>query len=145
MIEWLKKIRAPKFYRYWFYRQYLLSKSLGDDDAEFSSTIGSSISIALHFFFLVFLIGNGVFGLDISNSMFSTVNYGAIILYYIIFLSISYLLFFYNKKYTIVIKEFEGETKNTRKKGLFYLLIYFLITFFGLLAICVNFFITPRG
>lgn len=36
-MEWLKRVRAPKFYRYWFYQQYMFTKALGEDDPKDAS------------------------------------------------------------------------------------------------------------
>lgn len=144
MIMWLKTVRAPKFYRYWYFRQYVFSKSLWDDDAEFSSIIGSSIVILSHIVFIVFFIGNGILNLNISRFLFDKNNLYEVIFLTLIIMLICYILFYYNGKWKQIILEFENENEKSRKRGLYYLLLYLFISFFCLFPICITFFFTDK-
>lgn len=144
MMKWIKTIRAPKFYRYWYYRQYKLSESLGDGDAEYSSVIGSAMVILFHFTFFLFFVGNGVFDLDVSNFLFDKKRILLAILLSIMLLLLCHIFFFYNGKWKITVQEFENESEKSRRKGLYYLLIYLFISLFCLFPICIIFFFTEK-
>ncbi len=123
MMEWLKKVRAPKFYRYWYYRQYMLSKSLGDDDAEHSSTIGSAMLICLQY------LGIGSYLLVLTgykNALLHFIRPLTIkgIIYFIIVLLLCYWLFFFNEKWQHTLSEFQREKKVHKKWGNYYTVIY---------------------
>lgn len=71
MMKWLKTVRAPKFYRYWYYRQYKFSQSLGDDDAEHSSVIGSAMVFCFHFLAVITIINHFLaLGFDVNKYIF---------------------------------------------------------------------------
>ncbi len=130
MMEWLKKVRAPKFYRYWFYRQYMLSKSLGDDDSNYSSAIGSSFIFLAHFLILMHITLNGI---NKGFSRFSFLNLRSyhIVLLLGFFLLISYLVFIYQGKWEAILKEFEGESRNEKKWGHVFVVMYILASVLG--------------
>ncbi len=57
-VEWLKRLHAPKFYRYFFYRQYVLSKKWGNIQPAFSSLMVIALTGVFNFFPFLWICGN---------------------------------------------------------------------------------------
>ena len=130
MKKWLKKLQAPKFYRYWYYRQYVFSVTLGDDVAEYSSAIGSALVTCCHFSALIYLLTSFLFP-EINDFLFSGRSAFEILIYFAIFLIINYFWFLYYNKWKSIICEFKTESKREKRNGNLYLLIYLFFSLLG--------------
>ncbi len=126
-MEWLKRLRAPKFYRYFFYRQYVLSKKWGNIQPAFSSMLVIALTGFFHFFFLLFGLA-AIFDIDLFGSYFINIHPLFIVLFLLLFFGVNYFLFYYQGKWQEMIKEFVRESKKQRYLGNYYLFGYLFIS-----------------
>ena len=137
-MEWLKRLCAPKFYRYFFYRQYVLSKKWGNIQPAFSSTLIIALTGLFHFFFLLFGLA-ALYDIDLFGSYFVNTHPLLIVLFLILFLGVNYFLFYYKGKWQDIIKEFKGESEKQRNLGKYYLFIYLFISLIVLFRVMLSF------
>lgn len=127
----LEKLKAPKFYRYFFYRQYVFSKNLWDSEPAFSSMLIMSLTILFHTTFFLIIFAN-VLNIEIIDFLFLNKSPIVVIGLYGVFLIMGYFMFYYKSKWAHIIKEFEIESERSRILGKYLLLIYLFVTFLGL-------------
>lgn len=137
-MEWLKKLRGPKFYRYFFYRQYVLSKKWGNIQPAFSSMLVIALTGFFHFFFILFALA-ALFHIDIFGSYFVNAHPLLIVLFLLLFLSVYYFLFYYKGKWQDILKEFKGESEKQRNLGKYYLYLYLFISLILLFRATLSF------
>lgn len=130
-MKWLKEVRAPKFYRYFFYKQYVLSKGWGNIQPAFSTMLMTAVTLMFHATFLSIIIGE-VFEIRILDFLFLDRGPFEIIGYFIFFLLVAYVFFYYKEKWSKIIKEFESENEKQRILGKYYLYIYLFVSIFCL-------------
>ena len=126
-MNWLKRLRAPKFYRYFYYRQYILSKKLWDSQPAFSAMLGIAVTILFHMFFIILGIA-AIIDVDFFGLFILDLNPLVLILFMVSFLSINYMIFYHNGKWRALVEEFENETEKQRSLGKFYLFLYLFIS-----------------
>lgn len=137
-MEWLKRLRGPKFYRYFFYRQYVLSKKWGNIQPAFSSMLIIALTVFFHFFFLLFGLA-ALYDIDLFGSYFVNTHPLLIVLFLLLFLGVNYFLFYYQGKWQNIIKEFEGESEKQRNLGKYYLFTYLFISLIVLFRAALSF------
>ena len=133
-MEWLKRLQAPKFYRYFYYRQYVISKKLWDTQPAFSAMLGMAVTLLFQLFFIVLGIA-ALFNFDFFGFFILNVNPLALIFFTLCFIGINYLIFYYNGKWKVSIKEFENETEKQRLLGQYYLFFYLFISLVVMLRV----------
>ncbi|WP_298503593.1 hypothetical protein [uncultured Maribacter sp.] len=126
MKKWLEDVRAPKIYRYLFYTMVRWAKSWNNDSPNFSSMLLMTITFGFQLYFLIdlldFLTAINIWNLYIKGYY----PYSIYIIYFITGL-ISYILFYYNNKFSDTEKEFANENEKQQRLGSIYLFIYFSI------------------
>ncbi|WP_062059606.1 hypothetical protein [Aquimarina longa] len=126
MNNWLDRVRAPKYLRYFFYIAYSWYRPYKSDrsDAHF----GAMLIVALPNTLLLFVINN--ISLLIDSKKFLVFSNTIVIFFSLIVFLIYYVLFIYDNKWKVIIKEFEYLKRKDRKRGLIYLFIYLFTWFF---------------
>ena len=129
-MNWLEKIRGPKYLRYFFYIAYSWYRPYISERG--TAHISSLLFITIPHIPLIFLIHRLV-GED-----YMPLDDFSFLIYMFLILVIHYYLFYYKKKWIKVVKEFKHLEKKDRFNGTIYLLAYVVIcfgTFFLLLIV----------
>ncbi|WP_062060765.1 hypothetical protein [Aquimarina longa] len=122
MSNWLDRVRAPKYLRYFFYIAYSWYRPYKSDrsDAHFNSIV---FLATIHILVLLSIISIFFRTYFLERLDKST----AIGLVVIVIGVIHYILFFKNKKWKSYIEEFSHLKKKDRRRGTLYLLTYLFI------------------
>lgn len=119
-----------------YYLQYRFSKTLWDNDAQFSALIGTSLTLMAQFTFLIVTLAY-VFKVRLIADLLKNLGPTSLLIYYIIFLIFTYFVFYYNNKWKKILEEFQNRTDLNKKKEFSYLFIYlftcFLLVFYPII------------
>ena len=123
MKKWLQQVRPPKIFRYLFYTMVRWAKSWNNDSPNFSSMLLMTATFGFQSSFIVGLLG-AIIGVNIWGLYIVDVNPLFLLFYFIFICLISYILFYYNQKFSDTEKEFQNESIKQRRLGSIYLFIY---------------------
>lgn len=127
-MNWIEKIKAPKLYRYMFFKLYALAIRTRNDTPAWTALLSVSFTTLLQLFFLIGLVSYLIKS-EFWKSFFSFSPL-YVIVFLLIFLGLNYILFYYKNKWEYIIDEFEGENRQQSKRGFVYLFIYLFISLF---------------
>ncbi len=128
-MSWIENLRPPKFYRYMFYLQYKFSRSLWDNDAQFSALVGTALTLMAQFVFLIVTLSY-VLKISFVINLLKNVGPHHVLICSFFFLGLSYLLFYKNDKWVAIINEFQHLREETKQNGNFYFFLYLFFCFF---------------
>ncbi|WP_298503585.1 hypothetical protein [uncultured Maribacter sp.] len=128
MRKWLEDVRAPKMYRYLFYTMVRWAKSWNNDSPNFSSMLLMTTTFGFQSSFIVGLLG-AIIDINIWGLYIVDLNPLFLLVYFFVICLISYILFYYNEKFSDTEKEFKNESIKQRRLGSIYLFIYLFISF----------------
>ncbi len=125
-MSWIENLRPPKFYRYMFYLQYKFSRSLWDNDAQFSALVGTALTLMAQFVFLIVTLSY-VLKFSFGINLLKNVGPHYVLICYFLFLGLSYLLFYKNDKWVAIINEFRNLEEENRN---FHFFLYLFVCLF---------------
>ncbi|MDO6810987.1 hypothetical protein Q4603_20370 [Zobellia galactanivorans] len=120
MEVWLKKIRPPKYLRYFFFIIYRWYSSYSSEKPTAQYT--AAIFLAIPHTFIYILI--------CSLSNVQRISKGNMLLFISFILVLHYYLFLYKAKWKGFLKEFKHLDKKKRVKGTFLVFLYLIFCFF---------------
>ncbi|WP_062060757.1 hypothetical protein [Aquimarina longa] len=138
MSNWLDRVRAPKYLRYFFYIAYSWYRPYKSDrsDAHFNSIVFLATFHGLLFLMLTYFFKDFFFPYvslnDNLESYYKRDPYDEPILYGSILFTgaLFYFIFLYQKKWISYVDEFSHLKKKDRRRGTFYLFVYLVICLF---------------
>ncbi len=127
-MDWLKRLKPPKFYRYMFYQMHLLFTRLKNDPPELSASLLMSLTIFFQFHAVVLGLSAWA-NYDLWNNFFAGTSFLQKAAYVLIFGCICYFLFYYKSKWKSFLKEFEVQGEEKPRIQKIQLFVYIVISF----------------
>ena len=126
-MEFLTKIRPPRFLRYIFYRLYIFGLKTNNRTPELSASITLAFTHFIQLLLIILSVG-AILGKDYWGVIFEEVNRVVLAVMLLVFLYVVEIFYQHGNKFKTYISEFESETEAKHKRGTIYLILYLVLS-----------------